>query len=246
VLSRHVMGLLTVSRILRSTHPVRGRIWRQTLVECQRVLGLKGNVRLRLAGPGFVPSATGLVRRTILLPDEALTWTTEQRRLVLLHELGHFQRRDLWTDALGRVACALHWFNPFAWMLQRQLAVEREYACDALVVEKGGRPQDYAMVLWQMATASRLRLSSSAAFIAMASPKSGKLEERVQRILDSGRKAGKWLRVADAGLCVVLALAMIACTACKPVVRIVVSATQGWTPAEVQARFQADPFPGNL
>jgi beta-lactamase regulating signal transducer with metallopeptidase domain len=240
---RQLFGFRAITQLLRSTHPVPGRIWRQTLAECQRTLGLRGRVRLRLAGPEFVPSATGLFRRTVLLPDEALGWTPEQRRLVLLHELGHFQRGDLWTDALGRLACALHWFNPFAWMLQRQLAVEREYACDALVVQKGARPQDYATLLWQMATASRRRPSSSAAFLAMASPRMGKLEQRVRRILDSGKRAGHWLRVADGGLCVLLAVAMVACTACKPVARMISAVGNGWTPGEIQKRLMADPFP---
>lgn len=241
-LARQVMGMRAIHDLLLATRPVPGRAWRALLAECQKSLSLRGNVRLRLAGPEFVPSATGVFRRTVLLPDEALEWTEEQRRLVLLHELGHFQRGDLITDALGRIACALHWFNPFAWVLQRQLAVEREYACDALVVQQGARPRDYAMLLWQMASASRRRPSSASAFLAMASPRVGKLEQRVRRILDSGRKAGRLLRLADGSFCLVLAVALIACTACKPVSRMMSAAK--WTPAEIQTRLQADPFPG--
>lgn len=241
-ITRQAVGMRAIRDLLRTTHPVPGREWRVLLSECQTSLGLRGKIRLRLAGREFVPSATGVFRRTVLLPDEALEWTEEQRRLVLLHELGHFQRGDLITDALGRIACALHWFNPFAWMLQRQLAVEREYACDALVVQQGARPRDYAMLLWQMASASRRRPASASAFLAMASPRVGKLEQRVRRILDSGRKAGRLLRLADGGLCLVLAIALVACTACKPVAHIISAAK--WTPSEIQTRLQADPFPG--
>jgi beta-lactamase regulating signal transducer with metallopeptidase domain len=243
--ARQAMGWWTIRELLKGTRAVPGRIWRQTLEECQRSLGLRGKVRLRFAGPEFVPSATGLLRRTILLPDEAAEWTPEQRRLVLMHELGHFQRRDLWTDALGRIVCALHWFNPFVWMLQRQLSVEREYACDALVVQQGARPKDYATVLWQMATAARRRPSSAAAFLAMASPKMGKLEQRVRRILDSGRKSGLWVRFADASLCVVLGALLFACTACKPMQRMIAAANTDWTPAEIQSRLWADAYPAD-
>lgn len=243
-LGRQAWGVISIRKLLRSTRPVPGREWRALLAECQRALKLTGTVCLRYAGPDFIPSATGLFRRTVLLPDEAEGWTEDQRRLVLLHELGHFQRGDLWTDALGRLTCALHWFNPFAWLLQRQLAIEREYACDALVVERGGRPRDYAMVLWQMASASRRRPASAAAFLAMASPRLGKLEQRVRRILDSGRKAGQWLRIADGGLCAVFALLLLACTACKPVARLVAGKQDPWTTAEIETRLAADPFPG--
>ena len=244
-IARQVFGARSLRCLIRATRPVPGREWRALLAECQKALGLRGVVRLRLAGPEFIPSATGIFQRVVLLPDEALEWTDEQRRLVLLHELGHFQRGDLWTDALGRLVCALHWFNPFAWLLQRQLAIEREYACDALVVEQGARPRDYAMLLWEMASASRRRPASASAFLAMASPRMGKLEQRVHRILDSGRKAGRLLRLADGGLCLALAAALIACTACKPVARILSGKQSLWSAAEIQTRLAADPFPGN-
>ena len=243
-LGRQAYGFFAIHKLLRATRPVPGREWRRLLRECQQSLGVPGVIRLRFAGREFIPSATGLIRRTVLLPDEAAQWTEEQRRLVLLHELAHFQRGDLWSDALGRLACALHWFNPFAWMLHRQLAVEREYACDALVVERGAQPRDYAMVLWQMATVSRRRPAAAAAYLAMASPRIGKLEQRVQRILDSRRQVGRWLRVADASLCALLGVVLIACTACKPVSRMLTGKAT-WSADEIQTRLLADPFPAN-
>jgi beta-lactamase regulating signal transducer with metallopeptidase domain len=243
-LARQAHGFLAIHNLIRATRPVPGREWRRLLSDCQRSLGIQGKIRLRFAGKEFIPSATGLFRRTVLLPDEAAAWTEEQRRLVLLHELAHFQRADLWTDALGRLACALHWFNPFVWVLHRQLAIEREYACDALVVERGARPRDYAMLLWQMAMASRRRPAAAAAFLAMASPRLGKLEQRVGRILDSGRKTGHWLRVADGGLCAVLAVVLIACTACKPMTRMLTGQPAPRTAVESQLRLLANPFPG--
>lgn len=232
-LTRMVHGTWTVWRIVRSTQAVPGRAWRPLLEECQRTLGLRGRVRLRLAGPGFVPSAAGLLRRTVLLPDEALHWTREQRKLVLMHELGHFRRGDLWAHALGRLACALHWFNPFAWMLHRQLAIEREFACDQLVIARGAAPDDYATLLFEMATASRRRPVSEAAFLTMASRRTGKLEARVRRILSPAGPPRRWMRVADAVLCVTLALTLVVCAAGKPT---------KWTPREIETRLAAEPF----
>ena len=31
--------------------------------------------------------------------------------MVLLHELGHVSRRDLWTSLTARVACLVHWLT---------------------------------------------------------------------------------------------------------------------------------------
>jgi hypothetical protein len=243
-LGRVIAGALVVGELVNRSRPIRGRAWRALLGECRRAVGVRGSVEMRLAGPGFVPSATGLFRRTVLLPDEALQWTREQRRLVLLHELGHFRRGDLWTHALGQIACAVHWFNPFVWILQRHLAIEREFACDALVVSRGAPPKDYATLLWRMGVAaSGLRLGA-AAFLAMAAPGRGTLEQRVRRILAPAQRGGLWLRVADSVLCACGALLLLACASFKPVIVRTFLSASPWTAQEIQARLAADPFPG--
>ena len=244
LLARTAAGAFAVSQLVRQSRPVRGRAWRRLLADCQRTLGLRGKVRLLLAGPDFVPSATGLFRRTVLLPDEALEWTHGQRRLVLLHELGHFRRGDLWTHALGQIACAVHWFNPFVWMLHRHLALEREFACDALVVSRGAAPEDYATLLWKMGVAAQGPRLAAAAYLAMAAPGRGKLEQRVRRILAPVREAGRWLRVADSALCGGVALLLVACASFKPVIVRTFLGTDPWTAQEIGARLSADPFPG--
>ena len=245
LLLRQAVGFWSISRFVSRSSLITDEGWASSLRECQARLGLHGSISLRLAGRDFIPSATGLWRRSVLLPDEAIDWNAEQRRLVLLHELGHFQRRDLWTDALGRLVCALHWFNPFAWMLQRMLALEREFACDALVVNKGASTKSYALLLWQMATAARRRPSAlAAAFLAMAEPHPGKLEQRVSRILDAGPKFGAWGRLGDVAMCFGLAVGLVLCTACQPVARVLQQAASGWSSAEIEKRLIADPFPG--
>ncbi len=245
LLLRNAAAAFSVARVIRQSRPVHGRPWRKLLAECQRILGMRGTVRILLAGPGFVPSATGLLRRTVLLPDEALEWTHAQRRLVLLHELGHFKRGDLWTHALGRLACALHWFNPFVWMLHRQLAVEREFACDALVLSRGAAPEDYATLLWKMGIAAQQPRPAGAACISMAAPGRGKLEQRVQRILSPARRTGFWLHAADVALCAAGTLLLVACASLKPVVTRAFLGNGAWTPQEISARLSADPFPAD-
>ena len=242
-LVRLAAGAFTVHSLTRRSRPVKGGGWHRLLDECRASLCLRGEVALRFAGPGFIPSATGLFRRTVLLPDEAREWTREQRRLVLLHELGHFRRGDLWTHALGRLACALHWFNPFVWVLHRHLAIEREFACDALVLSRGAAPADYATLLWKMGVAANGRRPGSAGFLTMAAEGRGTLEQRVRRILSPVAREGMWLRVADSALCAMAAAALLAGAAFKPVIVRVFLGTGAWTPQEVAARFAADPFP---
>ena len=238
-LARLASGTHTINALLKATCAVPGEDWADCLAAAKSTLGLRGKIHLGLAGPGFIPSATGLLRRTILLPDEATQWTIEQRRLVLLHELGHFRRGDLWIHALGRIACAFHWFNPFAWLLQHLLSVEREYAVDALVVKHGISPKAYATVLWQMAKAATRRPTTAAAYLAMAQP--GKLEQRVQRILTPERRKSGFFRLIDAAICLTATALFVFCTACRPSAQ---AHPADYTQEEVQMRLAADPFPG--
>ena len=236
-LARLASGAFAIRSLMRETCAVPGAEWADCLAAAQVTLGISGKTHLRLAGPGFIPSATGLFRRTVLLPDEALHWTREQRRLVLLHELGHCRRGDLWIHALGRIACAVHWFNPFAWILQNQLCVEREYAVDELVVEHGVTPTAYATVLWQMAQAATRRPTAAAAYLAMAQRQPGKLEQRVRRILAPARQKSRVLGAVDATIWLAAALLLFVCSVCRPVANDVPR-------AEVERRFAANPFPG--
>ena len=73
------------------------------------------------------------------MPEDANRWPLERLRIVLLHELAHVKRRDCLTHVVAQLACALHWFNPLAWIAARHIRTERERACDDLVLACGTR-----------------------------------------------------------------------------------------------------------
>jgi beta-lactamase regulating signal transducer with metallopeptidase domain len=185
-----------------------------------------------------MPAACGFWHGTVFLPEDALQWSPEQLRMVLLHELAHLKRRDPGMQALGHLACALHWFNPFVWMLHRTWMREREMACDALVLSTGVAPRGYAMHLVDIAEKFRSLLRQPLPSAAMAGPG---LEQRVRTILQYvPRPRGKRRGFAVGVLLSACALVTAAATF-LPAPYTPLPATP--EEVEVQTRLSADPFP---
>lgn len=89
------------------------------------------------------PAVTGLRHPLVVLPcglEER--FTRDEIRFLLLHELAHIRRGDLWTDLLAGILRAVHWFNPVLWFAFARMRHDREAACDAWVLRTlrpGGR-----------------------------------------------------------------------------------------------------------
>jgi beta-lactamase regulating signal transducer with metallopeptidase domain len=183
-------------------------------------LGLRGRVRLLRAESRAMPMAAGFTRPIVFLPRGTESWPQEKQRAVLLHELAHVKRRDCLTHALARTAVALHWFNPLAWWALRQLRIEREHACDDLVLTAGERPTAYAEHLLDIARTMRAGTMASAAAITMA--KKSHLEGRLLAVLDGARNRkeltlGLILLFIVLFTATVLLLSPIALTAPQPI-----------------------------
>ncbi len=109
------------------------------------------NVALRRSEVGMVPFTQGVLRPVVVLPETADRWTGEERRAVLTHELAHVKRRDVLGQMFAELCRAVYWFHPLVWLAVRQIRIEREIACDDLVVSAGENPPVYASVLLRIA-----------------------------------------------------------------------------------------------
>jgi len=127
-----------------------------------------------------------VLQPTILLPARADGWPVAQRRAFLVHELAHVARRDCAIQEAAHVACALYWLHPGVWFAAHRLRVEREPACDDLVLADGAAAEAYAHQLLDVVRAGRVsRAALSLSGAAMAAP--SQLEARVRALLDGAR-----------------------------------------------------------
>jgi len=85
---------------------------------------------------------SGWLRPRILVPPDLLaSYSADEVRGMLLHELAHVRRHDVLWTWVGIAACALHWFNPLAWLTLRRFRADRELDCDRLALDKLTEPQ---------------------------------------------------------------------------------------------------------
>ena len=94
------------------------------------------------------PILVGLRRPRLFLPSKWSSWSSEELRGVLKHELAHHERRDIYVLILQALATALFGANPFIWLLNRRLAYVRELHCDEAVLrETNLTPAEYGRLL---------------------------------------------------------------------------------------------------
>ena len=94
LLGRLALGHYLLARLWRGARPVPDGRWADLLGGLRRSLGIRRPVALRIAAGPAMPMTWGTLKPRILLPAEALAWTDERRRIVLLHELAHISRQD--------------------------------------------------------------------------------------------------------------------------------------------------------
>jgi beta-lactamase regulating signal transducer with metallopeptidase domain/protocatechuate 3,4-dioxygenase beta subunit len=181
-----LLGLAGLRVLARRARLITDHSWNELVHELSDRLGLYRPVTLLRCERGTMPMTWGLLRPVILLPADADDWPAERRRLVLLHELAHVQRRDCLTQLLAQLACALYWFHPLAWLAARRLRLERENACDDQVLLSGPRASDYAFLLLETARSLRSGRCPSLATVSMA--QRSQLEGRLLAVLDPNRR----------------------------------------------------------
>jgi beta-lactamase regulating signal transducer with metallopeptidase domain len=175
-----------------------------------RELGLRRKVRLLETEQPLMPMTWGWWRPAALLPAEAAKWERQRLLLVLRHELAHVRRGDCLTQGLAGAVCALYWFNPLAWLAAARMRVERERACDDLVVALGQtRPSEYAGHLLEIA-----RQMSAAPRGALAVARQSGLEQRLQALLDGANHHDGLTRRAAAVLACALAACLVTLAGC--------------------------------
>ncbi len=183
VIARLALGHARARRLVRRALVKDPHAFGDVIAAAQREVGARA--RVVITEDVDAPAVTGVLRPVVLMPRAALAWSEQRWRLVLLHELSHVRGRDCLVNVVAQLACAVHWFNPLAWIAARRLLRERELAADEQVLAAGAGASDYAGHLVAIAAAAQHRLAAPGGVLAMAPPRS-ELSARVEAIVRGG------------------------------------------------------------
>lgn len=130
-----VNASLRLKRIIKNSSRVNDSRIISLLEECKNTINSKVSPVLIESPVIRSPMVVSPIRPQIILPAGMIhNLSKAELRFVLLHELAHLQRRDLYLNWIISFLQIIHWFNPLIWYAFQQMRQDRELACDAYVL----------------------------------------------------------------------------------------------------------------
>ncbi len=110
--------------------------FRVLLTETATRLNLRKNPEIVFSIDVVNPAVYGLLRPVLLLPEDFFTkLSREETEHVLIHELCHLKRGDLWVHWFCLVLQMVYWFNPLLIWTRRKMRYVCEICCDLSVAD---------------------------------------------------------------------------------------------------------------
>ena len=221
VASRIVGGLVTLRRWTRAASPMTDLDWLRAMARVRPDGEAGASIRLLVSHDAPTPLSWGWLRPTILIDRDTLE-RVEDADAILAHEVAHVVRRDWPALMMTRLSVALFWFNPLAWLLERELVQQAEEAADCAALGQV-EPAAYAQTLVSCARTQWLQPVPANSM----APRASGLKRRVQAILSgrvTARSGSFWTAAAMLG-CVGAAAPLAAVELVPAVVEQLVEAT---------------------
>jgi beta-lactamase regulating signal transducer with metallopeptidase domain len=115
-------------------------------------IGLRSIPKVRSANENISPFVIGVIRPTLIFPKRlAQVVTPDVMDAMVLHELAHLKRGDLWIRWIqGLTRLVLFFWPPVRWVCRR-IEKAMEQACDLWAIRMSGvTPQEYAQSLLEL------------------------------------------------------------------------------------------------
>ena len=170
-----------VRKTIRSASEMPGLA--DALENAQRLAGFHSMVRLKTLDERVSPAVCGLFRPVILLPRTlAETLSATRLRTILVHEIVHLRRRDVWVNCAQALLQIVYWWNPLLWFANGCIRQVREEAVDdAVMLALRDDSAEYAPTLVEVARLSLPRPLFNLGLVGILETRSA-LRQRIERL----------------------------------------------------------------
>lgn len=120
--------------------------------EVKKELKIKKHIRLKASSDIGSPILVGILFPTVYIPCREIP--DDNMRMVLLHELTHYKRKDLLIKWFAILVNAVHWFNPLCYLACANLSEACEVSCDMSVTKNMSEDEQklYMQTILNLAT----------------------------------------------------------------------------------------------
>ena len=113
-------------------------------------------IKIGISSTIDTPITFGWIKPIILLPIALVNQlSVKEIESIILHEWAHILRNDYLINIITSLVQVLLFFNPFSYLLNKEISLQREIACDNYVMNASVEKLDYLNTLYKMATGMR-------------------------------------------------------------------------------------------
>lgn len=106
----------------------------KSLLKVAKILSIERLPAIVFSNKALTPAVYGIFRPVLLLPEKYIDdLSEEEAEHVLLHELAHIKRGDLFVHGVTLVLQIIYWFNPLLIWTRKQMKHVREICCDLTI-----------------------------------------------------------------------------------------------------------------
>lgn len=175
-----ITGYLKLKRLKHTYITAFPTEWLKVAEQTLHQLNIGKQVKFYLSERVNVPLSIGFLKPVVLFPVALVAQLDlQQVEAILIHELSHIRRNDYLLNLMKTGIETLLFFNPFVWLTSRFVHIEREHACDDLVVKLTGAPVTYAHALLKL---ELIKDKKQPALSLAATGKNQYLYQRIKRI----------------------------------------------------------------
>jgi len=110
------------------------------------------NIKIGLSTQIDAPITFGWLNPIVLLPIAICNQlTTKEIETILIHEIAHILRNDYIVNIIISLNQTILFFNPFSILLNKEMSLQREIACDLVVIKNNPQKVEYMNALLKIA-----------------------------------------------------------------------------------------------